>query len=140
MKSGLAKIRSKNQPKLPQTITQIDLDIIIRLLIHNTSICGLITKKNRIMLFSSPIGLKMLSHSLFWHGDNIFHCAAKYFMQLYIIHCWTEHRMIPAVIALMKRRRMKDYVQLLEVLNWKHLILVWIWNHNRLWQTLNWQL
>ncbi len=26
MKSGLAKIRSKNQPKLPQTITQIDFE------------------------------------------------------------------------------------------------------------------
>ncbi len=56
-----------------------------------------------------------------WHGDGTFHCASKYFMQLNIIHCWIEHRMIPAVFALMKRRRLKDYVKLLEVLKFEAL-------------------
>ena len=45
-------------------------------------------KKNRILLFCSPNGLHILSKSKTWHGDGTFHCAAKFFAQLYTIHAY----------------------------------------------------
>jgi hypothetical protein len=73
-------------------------------------------KKERIMIFCSPIGLLILAKSLFWHGDGTFHSAAKYFSQLYILHGWLAERMIPAAFILMKRRREKDYNEVFKVL------------------------
>ena len=37
---------------------------------------------NRILVFCSLIGLIMLSKSLKWHADGIFHTKSKYFGQL----------------------------------------------------------
>ena len=66
-------------------------------------------KTKRIMIFCSPIGLRILARALFWHGDGTFHTAAKYFTQLYILHGWLSNRMIPSAFILMNRRRTKDY-------------------------------
>ncbi len=45
-------------------------------------------KKNRILVFASPIGLKILSESKRWHSDGTFHTKSKYFGQLYTIHAY----------------------------------------------------
>jgi hypothetical protein len=43
-------------------------------------------KKNRIIVFASPTGLKMLSESKKIHMDGTFHTKARYFEQLCVIH------------------------------------------------------
>lgn len=83
---------------------------------------------NRILVFASQTGLKMLSESERWHADGTFHTKSKYFGQLYTIHAyfpskkfdkdnedqvWVK-RMIPCVWAYMKRRRTKDYLRVLD--------------------------
>ena len=45
-------------------------------------------KKNRILLFCSDSRIKILSQSGTWHGDGTFHCSAKWFAQLYVIHAY----------------------------------------------------
>ena len=39
--------------------------------------------KNRILIFASPSGLKMLSESSKWHADGTFHTKSKYFRKFY---------------------------------------------------------
>jgi hypothetical protein len=86
-------------------------------------------KKNRIILFSSSAGLKMLAESRAHYADGTFRCAAKYFAQLYVIMAFFESntenkgkdkvwqkRMIPAAWAFSKRRRTKDYVTIFSAL------------------------
>jgi hypothetical protein len=84
---------------------------------------------NRIIGFGSPTGLRMLSESKAHHGDGTFHTKSKYFGQLYVIHAffrpfvydsskdrvWVK-RMIPCAWFFMKRRRTKNYVEVLESL------------------------
>ena len=85
-------------------------------------------KKNRIIVFASPTGLKMLSESKKIHMDGTFHTKARYFGQLCVIHAsfsekkyenndevWVK-RTIPVAWAFMKRRRTKDYVYVFESL------------------------
>ena len=45
-------------------------------------------KQNRILVFASKTGLKMLSESVKWHSDGTFHTKSKYFAQLYTIHAY----------------------------------------------------
>jgi hypothetical protein len=45
-------------------------------------------KKNRILVFASPTGLKMLSECEKWHADGTFHTKSRYFGQLYTIHAF----------------------------------------------------
>ena len=84
---------------------------------------------NRIIGFCSPLGLRMLSESNFHHSDGTFHTKAKYFGQLYVFHAWFPYlkydkneekvwqkRMIPCAWFYMKRRRTKDYIQILDAL------------------------
>ena len=42
--------------------------------------------KNRVIVFASITGLKLLAESIHWHGDWTFKSAAKYFAQLYVLH------------------------------------------------------
>ena len=49
-------------------------------------------KKKRILLFCSESGLEILSKSKTWHSDGTFHCAAKFFNQLYVIHAYFPGR------------------------------------------------
>jgi len=119
VKSGLRKRRNKNQQQLPQAAEEIELEgddtktnAGQKFLLYDNKK----KKKNRIMIFCSSSGLKLLCRSLFWHCDGTFHCAAKYFTQLYILHGWLEHRMIAAAFILMKRRRSKEYNEILKVL------------------------
>jgi hypothetical protein len=87
--------------------------------------------ENRLIVFVSPRGLKILAHSKHWHSDGTFHTASKYFAQMYVIHAGFEdlsqsqrtdpneigvERCLPVVWALMKRRRVKDYNKLNNVL------------------------
>ena len=118
VKSGLNKIRNKKQPKKPQSIEEIELDgddtktnAGQKFLLYDNK-----KKKSRIMIFCSPSGLKILCRALFWHCDGTFHTAAKYFTQLYVMQGWLEHRMIAAAFILMKRRRSKDYNEIVKVL------------------------
>ena len=95
-------------------------------------------KRNRILIFASPTGLKILSESKKWHGDGTFQLCkvftkyfvkSKYFAQLYTIHgyfppakydqavdkVWVK-RMFPCAWILAKRRRSKDYECIIKVL------------------------
>ena len=86
-------------------------------------------KRNRILVFASPIGLKMLSESKRWHCSGTFHTKSKYFRQLYTMHAyfppskydekvekvWVK-RMLPCVWIFQKRRRAKDYIRIFEAL------------------------
>ena len=80
-------------------------------------------KENRIIGFFSEVGV--LSESKHYHSDGTFHTKSKYFGQLYVIHAffppkefkdddtvWVK-RMIPCAWFFMKRRRTKDYVQVI---------------------------
>ena len=68
------------------------------------------------MVFCSPTGLKTLSLSNKWFADGTFHTASKYFTQLYIIHGWYKHRMIPCAFVLMKKRKCSDYNQVFKAI------------------------
>jgi hypothetical protein len=80
-----------------------------------------------LLIFASEKVLRMLSESVWWHGDGTFHSASKYFAQLYCIFAYFPRRefpkpesngkpwvrrTFPCVRALMKRRRSKDYDKL----------------------------
>ena len=83
-------------------------------------------KHNRILGWCSKVGLQMLAKSKYHHADGTFHTRSRYFGQLYVIHSFFEpceydpavdkvwvKRMIPCAWFFMKRRRTKDYVQVL---------------------------
>jgi hypothetical protein len=57
-----------------------------------------------MLIFCSLMGMEILAKSDKWFADGTFHTASKYFTQLYLIHGWFMHRMIPAVYVLMKKR------------------------------------
>ena len=87
VKSQFKWLRSKNQPTRATCLADV--------VVHNTKTNSgdkfLIfdnMKKNRILVFASPDGLKALSESKHWHADGTFHTKSKYFGQLYTIHAY----------------------------------------------------
>jgi hypothetical protein len=82
-------------------------------------------KLNRLIVFASPTGLRMLSEATAWYADGTFRTSAKFFVQLYVIMAYFVEkpydegvdqvhvkRCLPAAWALSTRRRTKDYVTL----------------------------
>ena len=108
--------------KLPKCLSEVKVDGDDRLtsdkkpfLIYDNN------SSERILIFASEMGLKMLSETFVWHADGTFYSASKYFAQLYILFAhypersfqndgkpWVK-RTIPCVWVLMKRRRKTDY-------------------------------
>jgi hypothetical protein len=85
-------------------------------------------KTNRTLGFTSPTGLKALAESKYYHLDGTFHTSTGYMAQLYVIHAffpstsfksddtvWVK-RMIPCAWFFMKRRRTKDYAEVIAAL------------------------
>ena len=131
IKDRFVRTRRKNKRPNPQSMAEVIVHDTMttngkfKFLIHDNH------KRNRILVFASPTGLRMLSECEKWHADGTFHTKSKYFGQLYTIHAfypskdydkanpdkvWVK-RMIPAVWAFMKKRRTKDYVRLLQSLS-----------------------
>ena len=110
--SGLYKHRAKSIPNLPSSAADIHLEEKHKVTIGPDPKKFLIydnERSRRLMLFCSLLGLLILSLCEKWHADGTFHTASKYFGQLYIIHGWYKHRMIPCAWILMKKRKTIDY-------------------------------
>jgi hypothetical protein len=126
-KTVLNRVRKGDAAPRAASIGEIDLSESAKLTSGGERFLLLDNQKNpnRILAFSSDLGIKILSGSTHYHGDGTFRTAAKYFGQLYVLHAyypdldkWVDSdtvwrkRMFPCLWAFMKRRRMKDYEQI----------------------------
>ena len=108
MKSTLTKRKRKTGPKLPKSLK--DMVIPNEYQVNNQNEKYLIyNKDNKILVFSSPTQIKALSQATHWYADGTFRTAAKFFYQLYIIHAYINHHMIPCCFALMHRKSKTYY-------------------------------
>ena len=88
VKDRFKRIRSKTRNPNPTSLSNVVVNDIktkdgkFNFMIYDNH------KKNRILVFVSYTGLKMLSESNKWHSDGTFHTKAKYFGQLYTIHAY----------------------------------------------------
>jgi len=73
---NINRAASLNEVEVSETKTQDGLPFLI---FDNK-------KKNRILVFASKFGIKMLYESKIWHADGTFHTKSKYFGQLYTFH------------------------------------------------------
>ena len=72
---------------------------------------------NRMLIFISDHGLRVLGQATRWHTDGTFHAAPKPFMQLYILHGYDQvGNMIPCGYVLLQRKDKKTYVEMLSQL------------------------
>ena len=92
--------RLKNLPKLPMTIEEIKIEgewsqtsNKERFLVSNAGSDNIV--------FSSKVGLEILSLSKRWHADGTFETAPKSFYQFYIIHGWYKNVMFPCAFVLL---------------------------------------
>lgn len=112
MKSTLTKRKKKNCPKLSKSLR--DMVIPDEYKVNNQNEKFLIyNKDNKILVFASPTQLKALSQATHWYADGTFRTAAKYFYQLYIIHAYINHHMVPCCFALMHRKLQSYYIHVL---------------------------
>jgi hypothetical protein len=131
-KSVLSRFRKGDSVPQATSICEIELNESAKLTSYRERFLLLDNQKNpnRILAFSSDLGIKILSGSTHYHGDGTFRTAAKYFGQLYVLHAyypggdkWVDNdtvwrkRMFPCLWAFMKRRRIKDYDQIWEALH-----------------------
>ena len=90
IKHVLKYSRSKDHESLPSILKELEVldrqKVIVRggkqeqFLIFDSK------NKNRILVFCSETSCRILSLAKNWHGDGTFHCSAKFFHQLYVIH------------------------------------------------------
>ena len=125
-KSGFDKMRSKNKAldEIPETLDEFSFDnfqeftVIIDkklfLQYDNKS------KSNRILIFASDFGIKLLGDSHRWQSDGTFFCAPKPFTQAYyIMGGKPNEKLLPCVYVLQMKRDFEAYNEVFHQL--KHL-------------------
>jgi hypothetical protein len=123
-KSGFEAIRAENKPKQPDNFDDFDFDNDAFQNFTQT-----ITKKeflqydnknkngNRIQIYASEVGIKLLSESARWQSDGTFFCAPKPFKQAYYIMGGKQgEKMLPLVYILMQKKTFKAYDEVFEQL------------------------
>ena len=60
---------------------------------------------NRIVIFISDYGFRLLSQCERCHGDGTFFSTPEPFNQVYLIHAYKQNQMLPAAYILLKFRR-----------------------------------
>ncbi|CAF1011457.1 unnamed protein product [Brachionus calyciflorus] len=68
---------------------------------------------NRILIFMSPIGMKILSNSTRWHLDGTFKTCPTYFHQILSIHVYYQNQMFPAGYILLQNKERETYKEAL---------------------------
>ena len=84
IKDRFVRTRRKNKRPNPQSMADV--------IVHDTILIHDNHKRNRILVFASPTGLRMLSECEKWHADGTFHTKSKYFGQLYTIHAFYPNK------------------------------------------------
>jgi hypothetical protein len=68
-------------------------------------------KSNRIQIFASEAGIKLLSESTRWQADGTFFCAPKPFKQVYYIMAGKPgEKLLPCAFICMTKRTYKSYI------------------------------
>ena len=70
-------------------------------------------RPDRILLFGTDEGFRVLSNSQDWFLDGTFKSSPVQFMQLYTVHGLTNHRNIVGAYALLPNKRRATYVEML---------------------------
>ena len=68
---------------------------------------------NRMLIFASIEGLKLLASSPQWHFDGTFKSCPKLFTQIFTIHAWLLDEMHDCVYVYMTERNYTAYCELL---------------------------
>uniref|UniRef100_A0A2S2QRY9 MULE transposase domain-containing protein n=1 Tax=Sipha flava TaxID=143950 RepID=A0A2S2QRY9_9HEMI len=84
------------------------------LLFNNYEING--PTKNRILIFCTSEGLKLMSASEHWFADGTFKSAHSIFTQIYTIHVLKYNTVIPVVFALLPDKSTATYSYLIKTL------------------------
>ena len=70
-------------------------------------------KHNNLYIFAAATDVEWLSRCVDWFADGTFKTVPHEFMQMYTIHGFDGERTRPCIFALMSRRTLSDYEQLL---------------------------
>ncbi|CAF1005787.1 unnamed protein product, partial [Brachionus calyciflorus] len=68
---------------------------------------------NRILIFMSPIGMKILANSTRWHLDGTFKTCPTHFHQILSIHGYYQNQMFPAAYILLQNKERETYIEAL---------------------------
>ena len=122
-KSCFEKIRAKNKPTIP-TREKDSFDF-------SDPKCQKFTKtiegkdfmmydnkklENRIVIFISEYGFRLLSQCERWHGDGTFFSAPEPFNQVYLIHAYKHNQMLLAAYVLLKKKTEETYKEMFKAI------------------------
>ena len=110
-KSGFDAIRTKSRPKIPKDLETFNFNEeeykAFKNTIHHLKFLQYdnSSQDNRILIFASEVGLRILSQSSRWQSDGTFFCAPKPFHQVYYIMGGKPgEKVLPVVFILMQKR------------------------------------
>jgi hypothetical protein len=122
IESGLIKHKKKKfVPVIPASIENINIVDEWKLCVDGKRFLAYHQKLSNdddrpaMIIFVSDIGIKILSKSKRWHADGTFKVVPKPkgFYQLYIIHAYYKHVLLPCVYALLTGKDTRDYKYLI---------------------------
>ena len=114
----LWNIRHKDTPNLPESTDDINLLNDKYNLTNEGKRYKLYDSldNHRMVIYSSNIGLEILSKSLEWHADGTFKCAPRKYKQMYLIHAWYKGHMYLCAKVFLKNKDEATYTRMLRML------------------------
>lgn len=110
---SIQRIKHQNQSPypIPQTFLDLSIPPILQVTYSNERflIFDNESTTNRILIFSTPQYLKLLSDSSRWFCDGTFRTCPRLFLQLYTIHGAIGNTSLPFVFALLPNKNQITY-------------------------------
>ena len=116
MTRNIRKVRSKQFPKLPTSLADIDVQGRFRItvggenwLLHDSGQ----DDEDRVLIFAAPSALHKLGSSKHWFADGTFETCPNIFYQIYTIHAEIHGEIHPLLFALLPGKSEEIYVKML---------------------------
>ena len=108
VKSSLYDYRSSKQPRVPKTLSSIEVPYPLSQTSTNESFlfCSNVLS---IFGFSSLTSLRLLGSNQHWNSDGTFRTSPRLFYQSYSVHVWDEYSIKPVVNGALPNKKFETY-------------------------------
>lgn len=116
IRNNITYARLKSMPKLPKSAAEIQIALSQMEVTTTKGETFVLNNdiENGHVVFSTDSNLEYLCQQEIILMDGTFQYAAKHFLQLFTIHCYSGSSYIPLVFSLMKDKKKETYLKILQ--------------------------